>query len=68
MHHLDVTVPRVFTALTTSALLHGALLVPFAAPEPMAVSPGQPLEATVRARRLPRHQCATPVLKPCPAS
>lgn len=65
---LDVTVPRAFTALAASALLHGALLVPPVRPEPMAVTPGKPLEATVRARRLPRHQCATPALKPCPAS
>ena len=65
---LDVTAPRVLTALATSALLHGALLLPLAGPEPVAVTSPQPLEATVRARRLPRHQCATPVLKPCPAS
>ena len=65
---LDATVPRALTALAASALFHGALLVPLPKPGPVEVTSRQPLEATVRARRLPRHQCATPPLKPCPAS
>jgi hypothetical protein len=57
------------TAVATSVLLHGVLLGPVLREEPPIVfTPRQPLEATVKAKRLPRHHCATPPPKPCPAS
>lgn len=66
--NLNVTLAtRSFAAVAASILVHGALLVP-AAPAPLTLTTRRPLEATVKARRLPVHQCATPPLKPCPAS
>jgi hypothetical protein len=68
--HFKYSLPAIcFTAVVASILLHAAILAPAGQPEtPMSLTPRQPLEATVKAKRVPLRHCATQSLKQCPPS